>query len=442
MKFELDRQTINDLELFRGKDSGNCVFNLFNHTKTKGGENYLLRLMENPLTDMERLAERTEVFKFITDKGLDLNINSGQLDLIEHYLKLNIPTLKNNFIDAFYQNLSYRLKPGNNYYLISTGIKHLKELFSYLRLVLTPLLQQDLPRLLNELVKSLMEFIDLNDFNELTNTNDVIHFTSISKFDCLFRKKYRDQTQDFMKSIYRLDAYISVGKAAGFYKLGFPEFINSSHPYISISSLFHPMLPDAVPYKVEVAVSKNVYFLTGPNMAGKSTFLKSFAIALYLAHLGFPVPALNMRTSVYHGIITTINIADDINRGYSHFYSEVKRVKEVALKLKEKNRIFVIFDELFRGTNVKDAFDASSAIIESFAKIKTSTFCISTHITEIADRLKNDPGIEFKCFNAELINGKPVYDYSLRNGVSHERMGMHILQNENIMEILNTLTGK
>ena len=98
-------------------------------------------------------------------------------------------------------------------------------------------------------------------------------------------------------------------------------------------------------------------------MAGKSTFLKALGVAIYISHLGFPVPAEKMSTTIYNGIITTINLSDNMNRGYSHFYSEVRRVKEVANKLKEKNRLLVIFDELFRGTNVKDAFDASLLII-------------------------------------------------------------------------------
>lgn len=174
-------------------------------------------------------------------------------------------------------------------------------------------------------------------------------------------------------------------------------------------------------------------------MAGKSTFLKSLGLAIYISHLGFPVPAKKMKTSVYNGIITTINLSDNINKGYSHFYSEVRRVKEVAIKLKDKNRLFVIFDELFRGTNVKDAFDASLLIIESFAKINESTFFISTHITEIAERLEKFSNIDYKYFNSELIDDKPVYKYELKEGVSHERLGMHIVRNEKIIEILDSI---
>lgn len=440
MEFELDRQTINDLEIFGDRASGNSVFDFYNQTTTNGGKDYLLNLMENPLTDIQELQERTELIKFIASIGLDLKINSRQFDFIERYFRLNISPLRNNLIDAFYQNLSYRLKPNNNYYLIQSGIQQLNFLFIHLKEVFSELRQHDLPGKLNDLIKTLEVVTKNKDFAELNKKKNKIHFSSLNRLDYMLRKKYNSELQDFRRSIYALDAYISIGKTATVNKLTFVEYSNSLQATISISNLFHPLLSNAVPYEVEIMDSNSLLFLTGPNMAGKSTFLKSLGLAIYISHLGFPVPASSMKTSIYHGIITTINLSDNINRGYSHFYTEVKRVKETALKLREKNRLFVIFDELFRGTNVKDAFDASLLIIESFAKIRKSTFCISTHITEVAEKLNDHPNIEFKYFDSELIDGKAVYEYKLKNGVSHERLGMHIVKNENIIEILNSIS--
>ncbi len=149
-----------------------------------------------------------------------------------------------------------------------------------------------------------------------------------------------------------------------------------------------------------------------------------------------------MITTIYHGIVTTINLSDDLNRGYSHFYSEVSRIKETALKLKEKEKLFVIFDELFRGTNVKDAFDASLLIIKSFANISDSTFFISTHITEVAEKINNLSNIDFKYFDSKLVDNVPTYDYKLEKGISYERLGLYILKNENIIEILESISKR
>lgn len=440
MKFELDRQTINDLEIFGDKKSGNSIFNFYNQTKTTGGKKYLLALMENPFGDIQELKQRTELIKFIASIGFDLKISSGQFDFIEYYFQLNIPPLRNNLIDAFFQNLSYRLKPNNNYYLIQSGIQQLKFLFDHLKEKIVVLKKHDLPANLNDLIKGIEQFIENRDFADLNKKGDKISSSRLNRLDYFLRKKNKNKLQNFIMSIYALDAYISIGKVAISKKLAFPEYSDSNLPTVSISDLFHPLLSNPVPYEVEISESDNLCFLTGPNMAGKSTFLKSLGLAIYISHLGFPVPASSMKTSVYNGIISTINLSDDINAGYSHFYSEIKRVKETALKLKAQNRLFVIFDELFRGTNVKDAFDASLLIIESFAKIRKSTFCISTHITEVAETLKEHPNIKFKYFDSDLIDGKPVYEYKLKNGVSHERLGMYIVRKENIVEILNSIS--
>lgn len=177
-------------------------------------------------------------------------------------------------------------------------------------------------------------------------------------------------------------------------------------------------------------------------MAGKSTFLKAVGLTIYLAHLGFPVPAKRMTTTIYNGIVTTINLSDDRNLGYSHFYSEVNRIKETLLKIKNKKRLFVIFDELFRGTNVKDAFDGSLLIIKSFANIPESTFFISTHITEVAEKVRDIDTIQFNFFDSKLVANKPVYNYKLEKGISHERMGMYILKSERIIELLDSMTSK
>jgi len=171
-------------------------------------------------------------------------------------------------------------------------------------------------------------------------------------------------------------------------------------------------------------------------MAGKSSLLKSIGIAIYLSQLGFPVPAKSMRTSAFKGLITTINLADDIEQGHSHFYKEVLRVKHVAEKLNQSKDIFVIFDELFRGTNVKDAYDASLAIIAAFADVKTCFFVVSTHIVEVAHELSSLENINFRYMETIFEDTNPVNSYKLKQGITEERLGMWIVKNERILEII------
>jgi DNA mismatch repair protein MutS len=162
-------------------------------------------------------------------------------------------------------------------------------------------------------------------------------------------------------------------------------------------------------------------------MAGKSTFLKTMGLLIYLSHLGFSVPAKKLMISIFDGIFTTINLSDNLNLGYSHFYSEVKRVKDIVLKINSRKNIVVIFDELFRGTNVKEAFDASLMIIKALSKIRDNFFFISTHILEVAEELGNNNSITYRCFESELIDHQPVYDFKIKPGISKERIGMLII---------------
>jgi len=95
-----------------------------------------------------------------------------------------------------------------------------------------------------------------------------------------------------------------------------------------------------------------------------------------------------------------------------------------------------VFDELFRGTNVKDAYDASLAVISAFSRLQKGTFAISTHIIEIAEKLNDNQSIFFRFFEANLVDDKPQYNYKLKEGVTNERIGMYILKKEKVLETI------
>jgi DNA mismatch repair protein MutS len=197
------------------------------------------------------------------------------------------------------------------------------------------------------------------------------------------------------------------------------------------------LVADAVPNTLRIAWDSNVIFLTGANMAGKSTLMKAMGIAIYLAHMGFPVAAGKMTFAVRDGLYTTINLPDDLSSGNSHFYAEVMRVKTVAKELGTAKKLFVIFDELFRGTNVKDAHEATIAITEAFAEKRNCMFVVSTHIIEAGEVLRQKcKNINF-VFLPTLMNGNiPVYTYTLEKGITADRHGMVIINNEGIIEII------
>ena len=167
--------------------------------------------------------------------------------------------------------------------------------------------------------------------------------------------------------------------------------------------------------------------------------MKAFGVAVYLAHCGFPVPADRMELSVFKGLFTTINLSDNLSLGYSHYYNEVARVKYIVEQVRDLQEVVVVFDELFRGTNVKDAYDASCAVIGGLARLAYGVFMISTHIVEVAEFLKQFPSVCFRFFEIDMTTGEPRYTYRLREGVSDERIGMYILKKAGVVDLIESL---
>ena len=138
-----------------------------------------------------------------------------------------------------------------------------------------------------------------------------------------------------------------------------------------------------------------------------------------------------------YGIYTTINLSDNLAAGASHFYAEVLRIKKIAKEISLGRNLFVIFDELFRGTNVKDAGDATIAVAGAFARKRNCLFIVSTHIIEAGEVLRQQNAhIKFVYLPTLMDGNRPVYTYILREGITTDRHGMVIINNEGILDIL------
>lgn len=440
VKFDIDEQTLKDLEIYPESRFSPSIYSFFNKAKTLGGREGLRYIMRRPLNSYSKLTERRNTIKFFYDTGIRFIVDLNKLDIMETYLNMNVPVWKNNCIDSVYREVMYWMFPTNEHYIIKSGIRYWREFLKYLHEKLKDIDHTHLPGELKESIGYINKFLSRDEITPFIRKWKRLSIYKLAKLDKLLRNKFVDETKKILEIFYDFDAYISISEQAKKSKLVFPEYIDSQTPFVDISSFRHILLEDAVPYDIKIDRSSNVNFLTGPNMAGKSTFLKSVGLMVYLSHLGFPVPAKRMCTSIFNGIISTINLADNMNKGYSHFYSEVRRVKETAVKLQKNKSVFVIFDELFRGTNVKDAYDASLMVIKAFSRINTSAFYVSTHITEIADKIKCLDNVKFSYFDSKLINDEPVYNYKICDGISHERLGMLIVQRENIEQILESVS--
>lgn len=434
--FYFDKQTLSDLEVFKDHlDPAPSVFSLFNHALTPGGSSKLKELMMEPASDLKLLRKRAELFKYLIKHNIRLELRSHQVEAVDRYLQLNIALLKSNFLDRWYRTISEWNNPTNEYYLIDMGLRQLINVLEEIHKQFD-FDSDSLPVLLNEETKTIREL-----YPRLKEAlpRKMTQARLTSKMDRLCRKTYRTDLLKMIDEIHRLDAYIGIAQAAHIHHLAFPKYLENDTPHFHFVQLRHPLLDAAKPYDFELGNDVNMCFLTGPNMAGKSTFLKAIGICIYLGHLGFPVPAQSAAMTVFRGLSTTINLSDDLGLGHSHYFAEVNRVREVTDLLETKQPMFIVFDELFRGTNVKDAQEASTAIIGAFAKLKQSAFLVSTHIVEVAEELKAEPSILFRHFDLTWQKEQPVYSYELKAGVSSERLGMYILEDAGVMEKLQKL---
>ncbi len=436
MNFDIDRQTLNDLAIFQNSNSRQSIYNLFNGTTTIGGAEALQDMFNKPLFDPVHIKERIETFLYIEEHGLTISLNKNDYDFVEFYLRKHYQAKSFSAVARLLQEIKYVFNP-NDYYVIKTGVEStlsiLVGLINY-----AEALKDDLPKILKEFHSAILntflpdEFALLKQFTGKAKLNAI----GLAKVDHFLRHTAHERLKTLLKIAYQLDVYQSVNKIGKSLGFTLPVIIENNTRTLNLECLFHPFIIDAKGNDIAFSPDKNVCFVTGTNMAGKSSLLKSIGIAIYLSQLGFPVPAKHMITSTFKGLITSINLADDIEQGHSHFYKEVLRVKQVAERLNQSKDIFIIFDELFRGTNVKDAFDASLAIITAFAQVKTSFFVVSTHIVEVAHELSPIENINFQYMETTFDDATPVNRYKLKAGITDERLGIWIVKNEGILEII------
>jgi len=446
MSFRIDKQTISDIDLFSQNEKTPSLFGYYNRTVTIGGQEKLYRIFRTPISDIEYLDNRKKEIEYFINLKDNLKLNKRQLDYVEYYLKNRRNPLKNNLIDAARDSIAYKLKTNHDYYTIREGIINLSRILADLRRFLLKLQNTNIPETLSNKFKLAFDFVD-SDFitgfiqNSPRDSNK-IKPKLINKLDDLFRSKQVHELREVLDAIYEIDVLQSLSELVKSQGFSLPEYVKNEHPIFETEDCFHPLIKEPQSNSFKFNNDHSLCFITGPNMSGKSTFLKSVAILVYFSHIGLPVPAKKLSISVFQGLFTTINLSDSLSQGFSHFYAEVNRVREMTLSLQENNNLVVILDELFRGTNVKDAFDGTLMVIKALSRIKGAFFFISSHILEVAEHLYSSKKIDFKCFESVLKKDIPVYDYILKEGISTERVGLQIIKNENIEKVLIDIINK
>lgn len=437
--FSVDQQTWKDLGLFDQGRRG-PVFDLFNRTRTEGGEQALERMLKHPSNRRALLEGRRDTIRFFRDRNIDLPVGHEQLKRIEHYLSACVPLFPDVWSKALFYNAANQLRQRPAYTTIVTGVRTTVSLLRQVFSLRAAWLKEDCPALMAEELAGLPDLInDAYVRSLLLGPGKHLKLLDLARCDHFFREAGKPCIRHLLHLLYGWDAYQAVAEVSRQYDLSFPRYDGSPGSRVKAEGLFHPLVAGAVPNDHEMGQDANLFLITGPGRSGRSTFMRSFGLAVYLAHLGFPVPARSLRTTLFNGLITAIDLTDSISQGYSHFYAEVQRMKDILYQVGEMERVVVIIDELFHGTNAKDGADASRPVIDALAGIEGSLFLISTHIPELADALQGDTRFRFACFGAMMDGGVPWYNYTLQEGVANQRIGIMMLRSEGVLEILEEL---
>lgn len=278
--------------------------------------------------------------------------------------------------------------------------------------------------------KASLSIKHLNDLmNELDQRNNIFVYVilnglffwelrQIIKIEA-WKEQYASQLPSWLSAIGEIDAYCSLATFA----YNHPDYI---YPTIRKDSFFyravalgHPLMhrDKCVRNDIDISESPSFIIITGANMAGKSTYLRTVGINSLLAYIGAPVCAHQMEISPVN-LVTSLRTSDSLNDNESYFFAELKRLKLIIDKLQSGEKLFVILDEILKGTNSIDKQKGSIALLKQFIHLKTNGL-IATHDLKLGSLADIYPDhIQNNCFEADITNDELTFSYHLREGIA------------------------
>ncbi len=242
---------------------------------------------------------------------------------------------------------------------------------------------------------------------------------------------YAHKVEDWFEVVSFFDAYNSLGN----YAYNHPEFnypkITDEPTVIKAEKLGHPLLDKNKRVDSDLVIDNEQFFIvTGANMAGKSTFLRTVSLHIVMANIGLPLCA---ESSNYNPVklITSMRTTDSLTDDSSYFFSELTRLKFIVDTI-VKESYFIILDEILKGTNSTDKAIGSKKFVEKLVA-SNATGIIATHdlsLCEIEDELQD---VKNYYFDAEIINDELHFDYKLKQGVCQNMNASFLLKKMEIV---------
>lgn len=249
-----------------------------------------------------------------------------------------------------------------------------------------------------------------------------------------WKARYGQHINEWLETVGKLDALCSLGTFAYNHpQYTYPELTEKPFCFLA-TQMGHPLMPASQCVKNDATIPSRPFFLiiTGANMAGKSTYLRTIGVNYLLACIGAPVCCERLKLHP-NQLITSLRTSDSLSDNESYFFAELKRLKRIIDLLNQGQQLFIILDEILKGTNSMDKQKGSFDLIRQFMQLKANGI-IATHDLLLGSLIKQFPEeIRNYCFEADIKENELTFSYKLREGVAQNMNACFLMKKMGII---------
>lgn len=249
-----------------------------------------------------------------------------------------------------------------------------------------------------------------------------------------WKVRYGQHISEWLETVGELDALCSLGTFAYNHpQYTYPELTEKPFCFLA-TQMGHPLMPASQCVKNDATIPSRPFFLiiTGANMAGKSTYLRTIGVNYLLACIGAPVCCERLKLHP-NQLITSLRTSDSLSDNESYFFAELKRLKRIIDLLNQGQQLFIILDEILKGTNSMDKQKGSFDLIRQFMQLKANGI-IATHDLLLGSLIKQFPEeIRNYCFEADIKENELIFSYKLREGVAQNMNACFLMKKMGII---------
>lgn len=249
-----------------------------------------------------------------------------------------------------------------------------------------------------------------------------------------WKVRYGQYISEWLETVGELDALCSLGTFAYNHpQYTYPELTEKPFCFLT-TQMGHPLMPVSQCVKNDATIPSRPFFLiiTGANMAGKSTYLRTIGVNYLLACVGAPVCCERLKLHP-NQLITSLRTSDSLSDNESYFFAELKRLKRIIDLLNQGQQLFIILDEILKGTNSMDKQKGSFDLIRQFMQLKANGI-IATHDLLLGSLIKQFPEkIRNYCFEADIKDNELTFSYKLREGVAQNMNACFLMKKMGII---------